>query len=197
MDHSTQLRRVLNNYVELNDIEFDIIARELTYKKAKPKEVLIKEGEVKNTLFFLVTGAIRMWKDVNGKEITFNIFSHQRFVANMKGITKELPSDFCFQAVIESELYCLDSTQMKKLFDLSPRFERIGRLMLEDILSEEIERTTEILFLDNKGKYEALLKKSPDIIPQIPQKIIASYLGISPESFSRLKRKLFKVNTST
>ncbi|OFY36961.1 MAG: hypothetical protein A2W91_00170 [Bacteroidetes bacterium GWF2_38_335] len=158
-------------------------------KKIPAKTVLLKEGEIADTLFFIKKGCLRMWFNNDGKDITFQFFFEGQAVASIDSFIESQPTLFTIESIEPTVLFSLSREnfnfilnhypEMKEGFNkiLYTRFRNYAQLFLSRIK-------------DNPRKrYEDLLKNHPEIIQRVPQHYIASYLGITPISLSRIRNK--------
>ncbi len=102
----------------------------------------------------------------------------------------EQPSDFFLEALTPSRLYAISLAQYQSLFQLSPAFDRWGRLFHQEVLRGRVKREVELLTNTAEERYVAFMKRCPVPLLNIPQKYLASYLNMSPETFSRLRAKV-------
>ena len=157
------------------------------------KAVFLREGEVDDRYFFIEEGAVRLWFDQDGKEITLNFFFEGEGVAAMESLLKAEPSRYYLETIEPSRLLVFRKQAMDAYLDTHPEARDIAENAIRDMLFEYAG-----LFLsrikDNPAeRYAVLLKDRPDILRRVPQHYIASYLGITPVSLSRIRRRLVPV----
>lgn len=154
------------------------------------RTVLLKEGDVARKLYFVKEGCLRACFNHHGREITFQFFLENEFVASIESFRTGQPSPISIKSIEPSTVIVLQ----KKGFDLLLKdFPEIKDLLLETALRRFAHYAR--LFLSYirdtpKQRYAALLKDNPEIIRRIPQHFIASYLGITPVSLSRIRKRL-------
>lgn len=153
--------------------------------------LLIGEGRVNHQTYFLNEGYVRAYTlDVDGKEVTTKLYSPVTFVNDFLAFFKQQPARENFQAVTPCSGFTMNLTHVEELFRDYPEFREFGRLlvlhhyeMLNDRMLEMIKDTAET-------RYLRLLDKHPAIFQNVPLKMIASYLGITDTSLSRIRKEV-------
>lgn len=180
----------LNNLIKLDKLEWEILAGFIELEEYREKEFLDIESKPTDKLYFLTSGALRVFRKIKNKECTYNLYITPRFVANFEALLTDKPAMHSIQALSDTTVVTLKYKDAQKLYDVFPKFDRIGRLLTESVLLQEVKRIDDITCFEPFERYQKLLHESPELIQKLPQKYIASYLGISPESLSRMKAKL-------
>jgi len=158
--------------------------------KADSKTVLLREGEIAKKIFFVKKGCLRQWQNYEGKEITFQFFFEGEMVASIESLRTNKPSMLNIETLEDSTLFVLSKKNFEILLSEAPelidfitelafkRFAHYSKLYLSFLKNNPVER------------YKELLRNEPRIIQRIPQHYIASYLGITPVSLSRIRNKI-------
>lgn len=160
-------------------------------KEIPSKTVLLREGEISNTIYFIKKGCIREWFNKDGKEITFQFFFDEQPVASIESFMNQKPSLFTIETIEPSQVMLIKREWFNDLLDRNPDF-KIG---FQDFLFKRLGNYSQ-LFLSRikdspQERYEELLKKNPEIIKRVPQHYIASFLGITPISLSRIRNRKY------
>jgi CRP-like cAMP-binding protein len=178
-DTGFDLKKYLNQYKEL-----------LKEINVKSKTILLREGEPAQKIFIVNKGCLRQWQSHEGKEITFQFFFEGQAVASIESLRTGKPSGFNIEALEDSTLLVLSKKNFEILFKEVPeikeffaelayrRFMHYARLYLSFLKNSPVDR------------YKELLENEPRIIQRVPQHYIASYLGITPVSLSRIRNKI-------
>ena len=160
--------------------------------KVKNKTILLREGEVSRKIFFIKEGCLRMAFNNKGKDITFQFFFENQAVASIESFMSEQPSQFTLESIEPSVLQVLQKEDFKKIGSEVPELKDI----LHELLFSRLERYSKLFLSFIKDtpeqRYLELLQNEPHIIQRVPQHYIASYLGITPVSLSRIRNKLLK-----
>lgn len=159
-------------------------------KQLPAKTVLLESGDVASRIFFVKSGCVRAWYNADGKDITLQFFMSGQPVASFESLYYQTPSDYTIETVLPSEIHIIKGRDFKDFVDNHPEFHLAGARFAMDRLA-----AYQKLFLSRikdtpQQRYEAILKEHPEIVAQIPQHYIASYLGITPVSLSRIRSRL-------
>ncbi len=154
-----------------------------------PKTILLEEGKVADRLFFIRKGCLRLFFYNEGKDITFQFFFEGDFVASFDSLYKRKPSLFSLESIEQTEVSAIKREEFYNLMEQIPWLRR----EYEEKLIERF-HVYQQLFLSRiknapQQRYEELLKEYPNIIQRVPQHYIASYLGITPVSLSRIRNR--------
>ena len=150
-----------------------------------PKDIIVHEGEINTNMYILSKGIWRAYTFKDGTEDTFWFAVESEIALPVWGYTSGSPSLYTIEAVTESEAYCLSKQKLEILFQSSVQLANIGRRILENFMLE-----IETSWLSSYERYAILLDKQPEIIQSVPLKYIASYLGVTAQSLSRIRAKL-------
>lgn len=158
-------------------------------RKIAPKTVLLNAGQIANYVHFIKKGCIRQWFNKDGKDITFQFFIEGQAVASIESLITKQPSMFTIESIEPSTIISISKDDFEQIQQLYPHLkEEFQQMMFHRF------RNYTQLFLSRikdtpKKRYENLLKDQPEIIKRIPQHYIASFLGITPVSLSRIRNK--------
>ena len=158
--------------------------------KAKAKTLLLEEGEVAKKIFFVKKGCLRIWRNHKGKEITSQFFFENEMVASIESIRTSRPSGINIETLEPSTLLVLSKKNFEMLLKDVPG---IKDFMMEMTFKRFLHYSKlYVSFLENNPaeRYKELLRNEPRIVQRVPQHYIASYLGITPVSLSRIRSKI-------
>lgn len=153
------------------------------------KTIILHEGEISKKIFYIEEGCLRIWYNNNGKDITFQFFFENEIVSSIESFTKQKPSLFYLESIEPSKLRYILKDDFDKIVSESPF---VKDLLLEIILERQFYYIKYLLsFIKDKPqkRYLKLLEEKPYIIQRIPQHYIASYLGITSVSLSRIRNR--------
>ena len=153
------------------------------------KTTLLNEGEISQYIYFIKKGCLRLWFNNDGKDITFQFFFENQAVASLESFIEKKPSLFSLESIEPSKVVIIS----KKGIDILNHHYPDLKAGFQNLIFQRLSNYTK-LFLsrikDNpKKRYQDLLKNHPEIILRVPQHYIASYLGITPISLSRIRNK--------
>ncbi len=158
------------------------------HKKLKRNEFLIKPGEVEECLYFILGGTLRLYWVKGEEEFCYNFGYPLTFVSAYISFLSGKPCETYIRAITDSELIGIHKKDFYDLVEKIPQVEKIWRIFTEDALCERMEREMEILMLTPEERFNKCMEKTPYLFQLIPQKYLSSYLGMKPETLSRIKR---------
>jgi CRP-like cAMP-binding protein len=160
------------------------ISKQLELKK---NSVLQPIGHTCKTIYFLKKGVARIYYFKEDIDITESFSFPNNIVVRFESLFAGRPSKKAIQLIEDSTIISIDAIQLFKLYDQLPEIERLFRKIFETALVETVNRVESIQFHSAEERYNALIKEAPDVIKHVPLKYIASYLGITPVSLSRIR----------
>ncbi len=183
-----KLAEYINSITSITEKELVII---LSYFK---KEIhlkghqLLRTGQICNKLYFMEKGLVRsFYVNEKGKEITIWFFNDEGFLTGVDSFFMQKQSINAIELLEDSVLYSITYSELNMLFEKFHSMEKFGRLLSLQLLSDVVEKLNEIQFHSAKERYDLMLKKHPKITSRAPLGHIASYLGITQETLSRIR----------
>jgi CRP-like cAMP-binding protein len=168
-----------------------LFATQFEYVELNKSELLLQEGKTSKATYFLESGYIRSFTMSNeGEEVTTNIFSSPCFVNDFLAFFRQMPTNEDYQALTTCGIWKMSYEAVQMNFHTYPEFREFGRLMLVTNYAILHERMLGMIKLTAEQRYLKLLHKYPDIFQNVPLKIIASYLGITDTSLSRIRKEI-------
>lgn len=152
--------------------------------------VLISEGQYFKSSYHVVTGLVRQFKVINGAEVTSHFYSDDEFIISSNYASRETPSHF---TLICSEDSTINVVSYEKELDLCrrfPRFEKMCRNATEKQLVDYQQKFSRFIASTPEERYLTLVEERPDLLNRVAQYHLSSYLGIKPESLSRIRKRL-------
>jgi CRP-like cAMP-binding protein len=163
----------------------------LKAKTVKRKQLILKEGQVCRHSAFVIRGCLRGFTtDQNGFEHVLNFAPVGWWIADMYSLLTQKPGILNIEALEETEVLLLLKTDQEKLYHDWPQFERFFRIITENSLVSFQQRLIDNLSLTAEERYHNFCSRYPTLIYTLPKKQIASYIGVTPEFFSRMQRKM-------
>jgi len=174
----------------LSEEEIAAIVETMTIKQYPKGTVLLKEGQVSKEVYFVLEGCIRQYYLVDGDEKTNNFFTEEQWVISMNSFSQNNPSNHYLECSIDSSLVVGNREKEEHLYKRFPKFETISRKVMEKVFAEQQEIMSSYTTDTAEQRYLKLLKSRPDLFQMIPQYQIASYVGVKPESLSRIRKRI-------
>ncbi len=186
------LLHTLNRFVRLTAAELTLLAGYMQPITVNKGDFYLQQGKVCNYLGFMVSGAMRVYHTANDREYTsyFNFGGRNPFVSSYSSFITRTPSQENIHALDDSELIQIHYDNLQKLYAASPQFEKLGRLIAEYNYTLAVERIYSLQHNTAQQRYMQLLQMYPNLVNSVPHHYIASYLGITPESLSRIRKEL-------
>jgi CRP-like cAMP-binding protein len=189
------LRQFVSGYVPLTDEEFALLAENISIRTFERRELLVKAGEKERYMNFVVKGLVRMYFYKGKTEIITNIAKEGQLISASASFLSGDPSNYFVETIEASTVFSLDRGDLDRIYGLSSRIERLGRLMTTFFVLQKEEWEQEWMRLDTRERFVRFVEANPDLVSRVPQKYLASYLNMKPETFSRQKR-LLRTRTS-
>lgn len=190
MDEFTSLRNYVSRFITFTEEEWRVHQAMLVRRFLKKGEFVLRAGEVCNHVTFLNKGFVRVYNIVNDEELTANFGFEGNYVTDYTSFVSRQPSLDYIIAMEDLEILQLNYIDMQAAYEKYPVWQKFGRLIAEYILIFATERSRSFLFLSPEERYLKLMKDRPKVIVNVPLKYIASYLGITPEALSRIRKRL-------
>ncbi|MBL1221732.1 Crp/Fnr family transcriptional regulator [Chryseobacterium sp. L7] len=179
---------------EITEADWEIIASKMVEKRFKKKDILLAPGEQENVLSFLSKGMLRFFiptGEDKDNDITYDFMFEKKFFAADESFLTRTPSLYGIEALSDIVLYRFTYEDLQDIYAKTGTADRIGRIAHERLFLERSHRLYTFLRFSAKERYENLVKENPALIQEIPQKYIASYLGITPQALSRIRRQIY------
>jgi len=153
--------------------------------------ILLRQGNISTQCFFVLKGCIRQYfYDPEGKERTINFFIEEQSIVDFNSYLQKTPSDYFLSCVEDSTLVIGNSDMENEMYKNFPELESINLTLVEQNFGSTQKAFASFMSSTAEERYLSLLKTRPELVQRVPQHQLASYLGITPESFSRIKKRL-------
>ena len=178
----------LSAYVKIDEPEIQMIAERIHHNSYAKGEVILRQGDIPRSLAFVIKGAVRVYyTDEQGNEQTVNfIFENQALVA-FDSFASQTPSGIAAAALEATELIWTSHTEFFGFLELHPKYEAAVRGIMGQYLVLNSAHTKLLRINPARDRYEALCKARPDLVTRVPLKYIASYIGMTLETLSRVR----------
>ncbi|MCY7352318.1 MAG: Crp/Fnr family transcriptional regulator [Cytophagaceae bacterium] len=184
------LRQRLNQWVELTPEEWATYREGLHLCAFDRGRLITRRGEVENQIYFVISGIVKIYFVHGEREICVDFAFEQDLVNSFISFATRQPSVLALQAITPVEALCVSHSEVVRFNDLSKNSERLGRLIMEQLYIRKSRKEMKLLSQTAEERYFDLMTRHPEVGRQIPIKDIASYLGIHPESLSRIRKKM-------
>jgi CRP-like cAMP-binding protein len=183
----------VSKFIHLESNEKEIFISYLKQKKLKRKQIFLNEGDVCKYSAFVTSGCLRGFTiDKNGDEHVLSFAPVGWWIADMYSLISQKPGILTIEALEDTEIILLSKADQEKLYIEIPKFERFFRILIENSLVANQQRIIDNMSLTAEERYKNFCKRYPTLIDTLPQKQIASYIGVTPEFFSRMRSGLLR-----
>lgn len=180
----------IRKYVELDETELPILYKYIKQIQVEKKELLLEEGQICKSNYFVEQGCLRMYY-INNKaeEQTFQFALENWWMTDFFSFIDQTPSQYYIQAIEKSEIIYIDTHSQDELFSKLPQLESYFRNVLQRLSAANQVRLKNIYELSKEEIFYNFNSSFPDFVQRVPQYMLASYLGITAEYVSRLRKK--------
>ncbi len=176
----------------LSKEEVEAIAETMTVLQYKKGTVLLREGQISTEVYFVLDGCVRQYFLVDGEEKTNNFFTEEQWVISMNSFSLQIPSTHFMACCIDTTLVVGNREREEDLYKRFPNLESVSRKVMEKVFAEQQEIMASYTTDTPEQRYLKLLQSRPSLFQKIPQYQIASYIGVKPESLSRIRKRLMQ-----
>lgn len=187
----------LKLFVPFEDTELHLIESYFRSENVNKSSCVLNEGQVCKKIYYVNSGCFKAYYISDGKENVLDFFLENQWFVELGSFINETPSPFYIEAIENSEIYCLSKSNFEKLRNEFHNWERFYCTLLEKHIPRLIDLLNDKLSISNEERYFKLIKNRPDLITRLPQYLIASYLGLTPEGLSKLRRRTAKNSLSS
>jgi CRP/FNR family transcriptional regulator, anaerobic regulatory protein len=179
----------VNKIARLNNDEIAALARRLHHCEFKKGQIILTEGQIENYVYYIVEGVMRNYCLKDGSDVSLDFFFTGEFTnAYISFLTRE-KSILNVQAMIDTKVLRIHFNDVQLLYEDSLAFNKLGRMISEQLYIKRTLREVSFITMSASERYYDLMTRHPELIQQIPQKYLSTFLGISPETLSRLRSR--------
>ncbi|CAL2101884.1 cAMP-binding proteins - catabolite gene activator and regulatory subunit of cAMP-dependent protein kinases [Tenacibaculum sp. 190130A14a] len=184
-----KLIKYINGYVTLNTEELTVILSFFKRRVLEKDKFIIKKEQVVTDYYFIVSGGVIIYDIEDDIQYTRYFAFENEFIGDIVKIKEKKRSNSYIKAIEKTELFSISHTDMEMLYDRFPLWQKFGRLLWEDAFASVLYGIHNFQTLTAKERYLDLLKRS-DLIFRVPLKDLSLFLGITPQSLSRIRKEI-------
>jgi len=178
-------------YIHLTEEEAQEFLRAFEENTAAKGDYLLQPGQVCQHIHFVAQGLIRHYHaDESGQEITCDFTPEGLFLTDLMGFRSNLPSQYAFVALEPTRYFSVKREPLEQLYAKYPAMERMGRQITEETTLRISRQAQGFITQKAEDRYRDFVNQQPDLLQRVPQKYVAAYLGIKPESLSRIRKQM-------
>lgn len=183
----------INQVIPLNEEEQSALNAAIQLKKIRRRQYLLQEGDICKTYNFVIEGCFRMFMvDEKGTEHIIQFATENWWIADIGSFHAETPSNFYIEALEPSTVLQIKKEDLLNFYVKYPKFDRYFRILVENAFIKMQDRVVQNISSTAEERYQSFLKSYPHLLNRIPQIHIASYIGVTPEFLSKVRKNLMK-----
>lgn len=187
--HSQLIQRI-QQYIPLSKTDTAVIEKLFVRKTFKKGEFILQEGKICRNLGFVNKGLVCYYVTSDGRELVHNFAKENEFIAHYESFLHKTPSPKSILALEPTELVCISYNKLQELYATLTHGERFGRLHMEEVYTEALQHIISFYTSSPQERYSEFVRTRNDVLQRVPQYYIASYIGIKPQSLSRIRKRM-------
>lgn len=186
------VREFIERHIELSDEEFNLLASRLHLKNFDKRTKLVEIGEVSNQVYFVIKGISRRYFYRGKQEVITHLVKEGGIMGSIISFLTGQPSRYILETIEPVTAFAISKQDLEELYASDKKWEKFGRRIITAFFLQTEYRNIDNIRYSTRERFVRFMKENPDLIMRVPQKYLASYLEIQPETFSRLKHLMVK-----
>lgn len=191
----TALFKYLHQHVALDNNDIAEVEKRVRIQAFSRGELLLREGQISKAFYFNLSGFVRLFYTRDSGEKTAFFYSEGQFISAYESYLHQTPARFNLQATEASQVVVFSQECAMHLLQYSSKFEKLARIALEKELQINQQIIGSLISMNPEERYLHLMAENPEVFLRVPQHYIASYIGVKPESLSRIKKRALGANS--
>lgn len=187
-----QLRTYLESYLAISDEDWSVISQHLREGACEKSEQLTCNQQIENRVYFLLDGVVRLFFEGVDKDTTLNFGFPNQFISSYSSFLTGAPSIFIIEALTTCSFIYLEKESIEELYRSTACGLELGKIFADNMFLYLSKRENDFVLHSPEERYLNLFKEQPVWMQEIPQKYLASYIGITPQALSRIRARLAK-----
>jgi CRP/FNR family transcriptional regulator, anaerobic regulatory protein len=185
------LKKLINDTISITKDEIDLVLSLFKPVTLEKDKYFLRIGKRCDEVAFVQSGVLRMFHlDKNGEESTHYFPLPNSFVTSHTSLNNQTPSTEGIQAITQTELLVISKANLEMMYQKVPKMQEVGRKATENIVAEMSKRVSILINNSANLRYETILDNNPILVQTVPLQYLASYLGITPQHLSRIRKKI-------
>lgn len=181
----------IQNVITLSPAEKDLVTALFKEKSYKKGDFFLAGGQICKQVGFVTKGLLRYYINHDGEDKTYDFAQENNFVCNYESFLPQTPSTKIIQALEDCQMLVISFADLQTFYRSISGAERFGRIVIEQVFVQTLQDLSSFYTDSPELRYEKFLKKHPDLQQRISQYHIASYVGVKPQSLSRIRKRIF------
>lgn len=183
------LQQYIQSYFDVDNVQLNTIAQRFSFRQVKKGDYLLKQSRPCTQLSFIQSGQVRVYTNIEDKEITQWICTQGYFITDLAAFIFNTPARWNLQALTDCELYTIELKDYNELGKELPEWHKLEKMFIAKCFIILEERVNSHLYMTAEERYHKLFRLQPDLFNTVPLQYLASMLGMTPETLSRLRKK--------
>ena len=185
-----EIRAFIDTIAPMNDSDWEFFASKLQKAELKKNSIVLEVGKTEKYLSFISKGVIRLYIPKETSDLTFGFLFDNEFVTAYDSFLTQCPSQYQIETLTETILWKISNTDLQEVYKKTTNGNLIGRKMAEKMFLIKSKRELSFLNKTAEERYLDLFSDRPQLLKQIPLKYIASYIGVTPQALSRIRKRI-------
>lgn len=185
------IKKRLTDIADISESDWEIFSSKLSRIEFPKKGIILEKGKTENFLSFIETGIVRFNIPKLDYDFTFGFAFENSFFSGYDSFIRREPSLYNIEAITNCNLLRISYEHLNEVYNNTVIGDRIGRFVAEELYLKKMKRELSLLENSAKQRYLDLLNEQPQLIQNIPLKYLASYIGIRPQSLSRIRKQIY------
>lgn len=187
-----QIKNYLDQIATISNTDWEFFTSKLQRREIPKKTIFLKLGAIENHISFIESGVVRLFipKEDSEKEITFGFSFKDQFISAYDSFLTQTPSAYQLETLTTTTILSITYTDLQNVYNNTQIGNLIGRLTAERLFLLKSKREQNLLNLTAEERYLKLFKERPELLKIIPLKYISSYIGVTPQALSRIRKRL-------
>ena len=185
------MKEIIQSYLEFSEESYNLLINIATEKEVSKNQLILSPNKPTDKILFLKKGLLRGYKIIDGKDYTHHFYFENWFATDFSSFLNEKQSQIFIESIETTTYYEFRKKDLITLYNKSHQIERLGRIIAEKAFLTTVQKLADLQLLNLNDKYNTLTQRNPTLFQRVPQKYIASYLGVSEQSLSRIKKQAF------
>ncbi|WP_158838130.1 Crp/Fnr family transcriptional regulator [Polaribacter sp. L3A8] len=185
-----EIRKFIDNISPMTNSDWEFFSSKLQEVKLKKNTPILKIGKTENYLSFITKGIIRLYIPREESDLTFGFLFDNEFVTAYDSFLTQNPSEYQIETLTETTLWKISNKDLQEVYEKTNNGNIIGRKMAENMFLLKSKRELALLSKTAEERYLDLFSERPKLLQQIPLKYIASYIGVTPQALSRIRKRI-------
>lgn len=174
----------------ITDTELNALEKSLTVRKIEKGGFLVMEGQVCNHVTFINEGLVRIFYNADGKDVAIGFIGESEYISEYESFLTRKPATQNIDVLSDVVLIDFAYNDVQRLYKTYPAFQEFGRKIAEQLFIMLNQRNTSLLVLSPEERYRYMIENNDVLLQQVPQYMLASYIGVTPEHLSRIRKKM-------